>query len=171
MWDGGLFGLLVLPQGDPEFVGSLHRLRIPTSDLRDMGLSNRHWAPRSEAELVLGNWALQSVEPEGRFKGVGADCDCPLLFAACKRHPVHSAVSGDGCVVCQNIFEGGVFPYYSYVFDVEQGKWPRPQGDHWDQEDHPDSRYLTDLTVRNHRVHPFHSLQGPAIKRPRASCE
>ncbi|GCC44123.1 hypothetical protein chiPu_0028292 [Chiloscyllium punctatum] len=34
-----------------------------------MGLSNRHWAPRGKAELVLGNWALQSVEPEGCFKG------------------------------------------------------------------------------------------------------
>ncbi|GCC46161.1 hypothetical protein chiPu_0029962, partial [Chiloscyllium punctatum] len=34
-----------------------------------MGLSNRHWAPRGEAELVVGNLALQSVEPEGRFKG------------------------------------------------------------------------------------------------------
>ncbi|GCC17466.1 hypothetical protein chiPu_0021539, partial [Chiloscyllium punctatum] len=36
-----------------------------------MGLSNRHWAPRGEAELVLGNRALQSAEPEGRFKGRG----------------------------------------------------------------------------------------------------
>ncbi|GCC46054.1 hypothetical protein chiPu_0030155 [Chiloscyllium punctatum] len=39
------------------------------SDLRDMGLSNRHWASRGEAEFVLGNRALQSVEPERRFKG------------------------------------------------------------------------------------------------------
>ncbi|GCC46126.1 hypothetical protein chiPu_0030054, partial [Chiloscyllium punctatum] len=69
MWDGGLFGLLVLPKGVPEFVGSLYRLGVPTSDLRDMGLSNRHWALRGEAELMLGNRALQSVEPERRFKG------------------------------------------------------------------------------------------------------
>ncbi|GCC42676.1 hypothetical protein chiPu_0026638 [Chiloscyllium punctatum] len=69
MWDGSLFGLLVLPKGVSEFVGGLYRLGVPTSDLRDMGLSNRHWAPRSKAELALGNRALQSVDPEGRFKG------------------------------------------------------------------------------------------------------
>ncbi|GCC43757.1 hypothetical protein chiPu_0027987, partial [Chiloscyllium punctatum] len=34
-----------------------------------MGLSNRHWGPRGKAERVLGNRALQSVEPERRFKG------------------------------------------------------------------------------------------------------
>ncbi|GCC48963.1 hypothetical protein chiPu_0032973, partial [Chiloscyllium punctatum] len=34
-----------------------------------MALSNRHWAPRGKAELVLGNRVLQSVEPERRFKG------------------------------------------------------------------------------------------------------
>ncbi|GCC17891.1 hypothetical protein chiPu_0022324, partial [Chiloscyllium punctatum] len=69
MWDGGLFRILVLPKVVPEFVGGLYRLGVATSDLRDMGLSNRHWAPKGEAELVLGNRALQSVEPEGRFKG------------------------------------------------------------------------------------------------------